>query len=447
MKKFTPYFLACCFAFLMTAATCVTEEGAQQSTARQSNQKTLRYEDHIYENSIRTIQFYRNEDPFSYPMLFLNDPDGFLMLEFDELMVPDESASNFSVDFVHCDANWEKSGLLPIEYIEGFMYDQIFNWNFSQNTLIPYVHYEYKFPSDPNARITTSGNYLLRVYRDGDQRDVVLTRRFIVADRKVNIDPNLGLSMNVGQRSRLQNIAFDLYPGNLQLIDPYSDLKVKILVNGRWDNHKADFRPQFVNDNKITYDFNSSVEFQGGNEYRRFDIRSMRYYSNQVQEIQHRDSLYYVRLYEDQPRNKSRYSSNQDFNGNFLIDVQEFPNADFSSDYVIVKFILSVSDEMPEGDVYVFGKLSDWQCTPENKMTFNQVNRRYEAELFLKQGMYDYAYVFQPDGDRKKNETLFEGSFNQTENFYTILVYYRSPAGRADQLVGMKHINYYHDQR
>lgn len=447
INEIIQYTLGLCLLLTLSAAACITEETAQGSTARQTNPKSLRLEDYIYEDHIRTVQFYRNDDPFSFPIMYLNDPSSFLNLEFDELITPNESASNFWVDFIHCNADWEKSNLLPIEYIDGFMYDQIYDWTVSQNTLIPYVHYWYKFPGDENSRIKTSGNYIMRVYRDGDDRDVVLTRRFVVADRKVNIDPNLGLSMNVGQRNALQNIAFDLHPGGLRIIDPYNDLMVKILVNGRWDNHKADMRPQFINEKTYTYDFNSGVEFPGGNEYRRFDIRSTRVQANNVEDIEHRDSLYYFTLYEDQSRTKMRFSSQQDFNGNYFISVQEFPDADFSSDYVLVKFRLEIADEFPEGDVYVFGKLSDWRCAPEAKMTYNTVRGRYEAELLLKQGMYDYAYVFQPDGNKPKNETLFEGSFNQTENYYTILVYYRSPGGRADELVGLNLVNYYDDQR
>ena len=61
---------------------------------------------------------------------------------------------------------------------------------------------------------------------------------------------------------------------------------------------------------------------------------------------------------------------------------------------------------------------------------------RYEAALLLKQGYYNYGYVFVPDGERRGRMPAGDGSFYEAENEYTILVYYRPAAGRYDRLVG-----------
>ena len=62
----------------------------------------------------------------------------------------------------------------------------------------------------------------------------------------------------------------------------------------------------------------------------------------------------------------------------------------------------------------------------------------YECVLQLKQGYYDYEYAVMPDKDNVPDETIIEGSHYETENEYTILVYYRFLGTRYDQLIGYK---------
>jgi hypothetical protein len=54
----------------------------------------------------------------------------------------------------------------------------------------------------------------------------------------------------------------------------------------------------------------------------------------------------------------------------------------------------------------------------------------------LKQGYYYYSYVTKSTDKKSITETSdTEGNFSETENTYTILVYYRSLSDRSDQLV------------
>ena len=168
------------------------------------------YDDNVYEDQVRTVQFYRMDNPFSFPVLYLNQPASYLTLEFDELLIyTNQGASNFWVDIIHCNADWTPSRLMPIQYIDGFSYDIIYNNRHSENTYTKYIHYDYRFPGE-NVRIKRSGNYLLRVYRPGYRDSPTITRRFIVADHKTRINPAYGLSINVSQRTKTQNLAFDV---------------------------------------------------------------------------------------------------------------------------------------------------------------------------------------------------------------------------------------------
>ena len=58
--------------------------------------------------------------------------------------------------------------------------------------------------------------------------------------------------------------------------------------------------------------------------------------------------------------------------------------------------------------------------------------------MLLKQGWYNYEYVFLKGNSRNGVPTKFEGSHYETENDYTVLIYYRNPRERYDRVIGYR---------
>jgi hypothetical protein len=73
-------------------------------------------------------------------------------------------------------------------------------------------------------------------------------------------------------------------------------------------------------------------------------------------------------------------------------------------------------------------------------MHFNTEKGIYENTQFLKQGYYSYGYALVDKNDPSKRNDL-DGNYWETENSYTILVYYKSFTDQADQLIGISQIN------
>lgn len=420
---------------LLTA--CPATEGGLQSGTYE-NQKQLVPDDYLYEQNIRTVQLYRGDFELNPPVINLNDPTP-LTLEFDELLPPDARPTDFFVDFVNCDANWKPTNLLPIEFFEGFSQDRIDLFRRSEFTKVSYVHYRYQFPK-PERFFKISGNYLIKVYRNGDPKDLVLTRRFIVADRRIPIQPINVLDERL-QRQRLQELAFNVNTQRLNLINPAQELKVMVLQNFRWDNAVQMERPRFIARENLEYYLNLSEAFGGGTEFRWHDVRSTRFFSESMREVIEDEQYYSVYLFQDQARLRNRFDQRRDLNGDFFIEVQEWPNApDISADYVMNFFRLK-SSMQPGGDVYVFGAFTDWQTRPEYRMTYVAEQGRYETNVLLKQGVYDYKYVIK-EGDGSLNEFKYEGMADEVENYYDILIYFRAPTDRTDRIIGFQPINY-----
>ncbi len=418
-------------------------DGARKQTDSLALTKTLVYQDWVYEPFVRTVQFFRGDNPLSYPIIYLGEETK-LRLEFDVLQTLDMQPEDYWIDVVSCDHDWTPSGLLPLEYLEGFSTDRMYFNRQSQNTLIPYVHYSYLFPADGSA-FKRSGNYLVRVYRTGDESDLILTRRLVVTDHKVTVEPMIGQSRLASDRRRMQRVDFSIYmntqfPG---IFDPRNDLKVYVLQNFRWDNAVGGLQPMFTTPEKLDYQFDAANNFEGGNEYRMLDIRSTRFRTQNVQSIVNEDTIIRYALMTDAPRLRNSSTNRQDLNGNYLIEVQEYPNASFESDYVMVRFGLNWAEPIKDGDVYLLGKYNDWRMEPDNQLSYNAAASRYECELLLKQGVYDYAYAFRQRSTGKLDDAKFEGSHAETENYYTILVYYKPIGARGAELVGLTHVNFY----
>lgn len=431
-------FRACLPAFCLLLMTCVPTQKSQ-NTAHDRSQKSLLPQDHAYEPNIRTVQLYRGINELSYPVIYANDPTP-LTLEFDELVPQDGQESYFSIDFVHCDAKWQPTNMLPIEFFEGFSQDRIDIFRRSEFTKVHYFHYFYQFPKPENA-FKISGNYLIKVYRNSDPNDLVLTRRFVVADPRILIQPKYLLGETI-QRMRLNELAFDVNTRGMQIINPAQDLKVMVLQNFRWDNAVLLDQPRFFGQETYEYSINLNTAFSGGNEFRWHDVRSTRFYSESMRDVTEQEQYYEVTLFTDEPRIKNVYGSRRDFNGLYFIQVQEWPNAaDYSADYVLNHFRLR-SQPVEKGEVYVFGAFTDWQTRPEYRMTYNEAQGRYEAGIFLKQGVYDYEYVLKTPDSPLVDERKFEGRPFDTENFYSVLIYYRAPTDRSDRLLGFMPVNY-----
>ncbi|MEL6132551.1 MAG: type IX secretion system plug protein domain-containing protein [Bacteroidota bacterium] len=433
------FFYAAISICLLCLTGCPALLDTEAGTQIQKVYPKLITDDVTYQRNIRTVTLYLGNVPESYPVMRLSRRE-ILTLEFDEWLPEDQPESNLYVDLIHCNADWTPSGLVTPEFYEGFFNDRIDQYARSRFTKIPYVHYTYSFPQE-NEFFKRSGNYLLKVFRNSNPADLVLTRRFIVVDEKVNLALKYQLSDRF-QREELRNIAFDLGPGNLDILDPSRDFNVQLLQNFRWDNRLQNLRPTFQNERNYEYQIELQDEFASGNEFRRLELMSTQLYGGNVQDIEFRENTTDVYLFSDKPKSTNKYGARRDRNGSYSVRNDEYDEPWITSDYLNTHFFLKAAQPY-EGQVYVFGELTNWQIQPDFRLDYNATNRRYEGNVLIKQGLYDYQYVLAPSIDAIPDPSRIESAHYRGENFYSVIVYFRGPLDRADQLVGFLPINYF----
>ncbi len=390
----------------------------------------------IYRENIRTVQFFRKGWEFSQPVLEFGT-DQQLILKFDELS---EGTSNFYYTITHCDSEWYPSRLVLQEYIEGFMENPVNDYAASVNTTVKYTNYQLVLPNE-QVHMLLSGNYLLSVFEEGNRDVPVLTRRFYVLEPLAGIGGEVKKSTFEGYRGRDQEINFSVDYSHIGITDPITEVKVVLMQNSRSDNCLRNFKPSLMRNNQLVYDLVGANVFPGGNEFRNFDTKDIRINGLGVLKTEYVDPNYQVTLRADQMRRGNDYLTENDMNGRYLVKNNRANDPDLESDYIFVHFSLQMAEPLAGGNIYVFGGLSDWQCLPANKMTWNFDLKRYEASILIKQGFYDYQYVYIPIGDSRIDNTLLEGSHVETENDYQLFVYYHGFSSRYDRLIGYQSIN------
>jgi hypothetical protein len=391
--------------------------------------------DHIYKTNIRSVKLHRSNNPYGYPIIRLNSADD-LDLYFDDL---DAGIKNYYYTFQLCNVDWSPTDLHSFDYIKGFQTNRISIYRNSSIAFVKYTNYYARVP-DRNCSPSRSGNYLLKVFLDGDTSKLVFTKRLLVVDVKSSIvaqvlQPFSGSIFRTHQKVQVGvTLNSELNVFNQQ------DVKVVLLQNYAWPMASYLQRPSIYRGNYFEYSDESTNSFPAGKEWRWIDLRSIRLMSERMQRIDKQPTRTDVYVKPDNERKQQIYYYYRDINGLYTIENTDNVNPFWQSDYVYTHFTFFPPGNLqyPERDIYLFGELTNYATDENSKMEFNAEKGAYEKTLLLKQGSYDYSYVMVPV--KKRGEPVSfestEGNYPSTENIYLVLVYYRPFGGRSDELIG-----------
>ncbi len=379
---------------------------------------------------IKTIEF-KPLDPDLYaPIVKLGEK---LRLSFDDI---NAEQNIYSYKIEHCDYNWKISNLSSTEFMTGYATDRIRDYENSFNTLQYYTHYELEIPNN-NNRIKISGNYLISIL---DQYgNVMFTRRFIMYQPKVNVAVTAHRSTDPAKINEQHSIQFQINHPNLLLNDPYREINVDVYQNNDWNSVIKGLKPKYTRGTQLWYNYVDGISYWAGNEFLYFDTKEIRNATNNIFRTR-LDNIFNTYLYTTEARGSLPYSFYPDVNGNFVLRTLDAEDVALEGDYSFVHFSLRYEENFDQDDIYIYGNYNDWQITPENKMSYNSDSGLYESTMLIKQGFYNYTYVA-VNKDFKINPYKVEGSFYQTENEYTVIVYYRKFGDRYDQAIGLGSTN------
>ena len=373
---------------------------------------------------INTLRAVADGDWEKAPIITLGS-DETIEFSFDEMS---HEYHRFTYTVTHCNAQWEPSGLIESEYMDGFNGQPIEDWENSLNTTFDYTHYTLTLPNNDVA-LKLSGNYLLSIQEDGKE---VAWFRFMVSENMQNISASVSGNTDIDTHKAHQQIGMTVSLNGLNVSQPEQEIYTVVMQNRRFDNAAINPKPTYNSGGKLTYEHCRELVFPAGNEFRRFEIVNLYDYFKNIDRITYHAPYYHANLIED--KRHHAYSFDYDHNGRYLIRYNQANNSDTEADYLFVHFSLA-SERLSGGKMYVSGHFNGGNLTSKYEMKYNAQDKAYQTTVLLKMGAYDYQYMWVADKETHGQTKPAEGDWYETGNEYLILLYYRQRGSRYDRLI------------
>jgi hypothetical protein len=350
--------------------------------------------------------------------------------QFDDLF---GNEANYYYEIVHCDYNWKPTDIPKTEYLRGFDGQRIQKYENSFNTLQTYSHYELPIPNQ-YTQLLISGNYILKIL--DENKDIVLSRKFILYENIVSVPMQIRRARTGALLDYKHNIEFSIQSQAITFQNPLKNVKVTILQNGQFNTAIKNVPPQYTIGNDLIYKYDTQTQFWAGNEFLYFDNNNIRAAGNNVSRVNSTAGIYSANLYTNNAKANYPYSIMPDDNGNYFVQNIGSTKNEIEADYAWIYFSLSAPTFMSKKGIYINGMFNNYSLSPEYKMDFNAEKNIYEKAILIKQGYTNYQYQIADDKGNVDAEKAPDGNFWQTENEYTILVYYSQNSDRYVRVIG-----------
>jgi hypothetical protein len=382
--------------------------------------------------NIKTVSFVQNGSNV-VPIFELGST---FELQFDDLF---GNEANYYFDVIHCDYNWIPTDIPKTDYVRGFDNQRITDYSNSFNTLQSYSHYRLSFPNQFTTQLRISGNYMLRILNE--DREVVFSRKFILFEDHSTVGAVVKRSRNLSNIDYKQNLEFTVLSNDIVFQTPLQNVKVVLLQNGDFNTTIKNIVPQYTIGNQMVYKYDKETQFWAGNEFLYFENKDIRAASNNVAKVGSANDIYSSFLYTNGARANQIYTLYEDVNGNFVVKNINASNNEIEADYAWVYFSLSAPAFQLNKDIYIVGMFNNYSLSPEYKMDYNEKKGIYEKAVMIKQGFTNFEYRVADKKGVIDYENAIDGNFYQTENEYTILVYYKHSSDRYERVIGKGNAN------
>ena len=381
--------------------------------------------------NIKTVSFIQSNENV-IPIFKLGD--GF-QFQFDDLF---GNEANYYFEIMHCDYNWNPTDIPKAEYIKGFDGQRIQEYENSINTLQIYSHYKLPIPNQ-FMQLHISGNYILKIL--DESKEVILSRKFIIYEDLVTVPIQIRRARTANYLEYKHNVEFSVKSQAINFQNPLKNVKIVLFQNGQLNAAIKNIAPQYTIGNDLVYKYDTETQFWAGNEFLYFDNSDIRSAGNTISRIDSSNGIYNSNLYTNNARANYPYSLNPDINGNYVVRNLGGVKNEIEADYAWVYFSLSAPSFMKNKGIYITGMFNNYSVSPENKMDFNAEKNTYEKAILIKQGFTNFQYQIADDKGNIDGENAIDGNFWQTENDYTILVYYRENNDRYQKVIGKATVN------
>ena len=428
-------------AFIVILNTCSVKQKLQVVDDYYTNSKNkennslenieeIPFKQKIFSKDFKSLTFSTKSLILGEPLYNMNSENP-IIINFDLLRNQRES---IQYEIIHCDKDWKKSNVLSMDAIDGFDLDYIENQEISYGPVQQYVNYNFELPNS-NTDFLISGNFIIKVFKEGNPEKPLATLKFFVSEQISTINFLIDKSRDVEQSKYLQAFELECTYNSSDIVDPYENISINIQQNHQEFDQYWLSGPNFIKENKLVFLPSEDQTFNGGNEFRFFDMSSFRNGSQRIENINFNDTIFNINLKKDVRRSYKQYLQYKDMNGRFFIRTYDFDDANSQSEYGMVNFRLPMKQNNNDS-IYLFGQLTNWAIDNNFLMTYDSINNFYQNSSLLKQGYYNYIYVVKRSNGISTRK--IEGAHFESNNEYILKMYYSDPLNLCDRILSYK---------
>jgi hypothetical protein len=382
---------------------------------------------------LRGLSVYAGADETNPPIVGVGY--GNLTIQYDILA---NEPPELKIRFWHCNRHWVVDNNL-------FVNDNNRNTSFYLNYetspgAVKGYSYRYinSFPDGDAVRFEYSGNWIFRI-TDKREKTLFAEGRFFVVEYNDTVavrGANAYLTANASPYNQVHKV-IARFP--MQEIESSRYTTADVYQNRRFSNaYRIDMWDRdpytFVKGQGTGERIFSITNIMPGNEYRVFDFSDANRYPNNAP-VKNVNGVDQQRLFWRTGLDRNGTSTTQQLSG-------------VNSDYLDVMFRLDMTQtdyrSVTRGgkEVFLVGEFNFWNPKAEDKLLYDDNERAYVVNKFLRRGIYDYQYVT-GNWDATNSQVVnqdwlaIEGNDWRTTNTYTVFIYYNDPRfGGFDRIVG-----------
>ena len=382
----------------------------------------------------QSVEIYPVGDPQSLAIIPLKEKER-LHISFDDFSA-NTQALNYT--WVHCNRNWETSGLISSEYLDGFLESQLPLAELCFNTYQPYSHIKSNLP-EANCMPRISGNYYLVIFEE-DPEDFLLQYPVVIVEQLAEIQSSIHRAMKMEQRETHQEIDILADLTNLSVQNPFEDIQLSIVQNRNWKSIKS-MAPRFLRNGYYDFNYNNGENtFNGGNVFRFADSKNIPVPTLRIRGFELKE-LWTATVRNEKPRGIDPFLFQEDARGGFSIRKQNSSNPEIEADYVVLDIFLEDIENSGHREIYVIGDFNQYRSIDDCKLHYDSKEKAYRGLIRVKQGYLEYRLA---EKNQNKNGTLTwdlswtEGNHWECPNNYTSIIYMREWGKRYDRVIACK---------
>lgn len=396
-------------------------DGYYETSGSARNFRLARTADHV-----ASVQLHASGSEEALPFISMGTGQT-LTLAFD--LLEDGTGRPLSVYFYHADREWNRD-LLAAEYLASFLSDDIRNYEPSTSTETRYIHYSYEFPN-ANIDFRVSGNYVVRVSRQGYEDDVLFERAFFVSEDAAEVEFTFRSGLSP-YGSLLQPVA-RVRPGPRLAEVQGFDFSACFARNGRFEQTNCTQDPSLLDLSLLQFELPRNATFPPEEPLYEFNTGSLQI-NQQVLNVDLSVVPYEVDLDLDYARFGSEFDRGA-ITGQPIISEAYLDGgrAETQADYidVLFRFVPEEESEIP-GGVTVSGAFNNWQVDPAFRLDWNAQEGYYDGNFLIKQGLYLYRYHLDSTDAAQRRAVINQPSL------FTALIYVFEPRLNTYRLVSFR---------